>query len=150
LNQSSFPYIENGINFERVGRVDKMTDVRAELKTQMAKYIVVDNALQQVNAKAQELRKEKKSTEEFLAILLQYPEIQTINTLKNDAGDTIKVQRPGTWNKGWTLSKKELESMLNTYFDKDDEPNAQECFNFIVEENKKSMVSSDFSFSRPT
>ena len=127
-----------------------MTDVRAELKAQMTKYILVDNALQEANARSLELRKEKKGTEEFLALLLQYPEVENINTLKNDAGDTIKVQRPGTWNKGWTLSKKELESMLNTYFDSSVQPNARECFDFIVEENKKSMISSDFSFSRPT
>lgn len=127
-----------------------MTDVRAELKTQMAKYIVVDNALQEVNARANELRKERKSAEEFLAILLQYPEVENIGTLKNEAGDVIKVQRPGTWNKGWTLSKKELESMLKTYFESSVQPNAQECFDFIVEENKKTMVAKDFSFSRPT
>lgn len=127
-----------------------MTDVRSELKAQMTKYILVDNALREANARSLELRKEKKDTEDFLAILLEYPEVENINTLKNDAGDTIKVQRPGTWNKGWTLSKKELESMLNTYFESSVQPNARECFDFIVEENKKSMVSSDFSFSRPT
>ena len=125
-----------------------MTDLRSDLKNQMAKYIAVDNALQVANARSFELRKEKKSAEESLAVLLQYPGVENINTLKNEAGDTIKVHRPGTWNKGWTLSKKDLESMLNTYFDSRVQPNAQECFDFIVGENKKSMVSSDFSFSR--
>ena len=125
-----------------------MTDVRTQLKFHMAKYIVIDNALHQANVRAQELRKERKVAEDEMCQILQSSDLENINTLKNDEGCTLKIQRPGSWNKGWTLSKKELDGYLASYFMTTTNPTAKGCFDFIVEENKKTLVSTEFSISR--
>lgn len=123
-----------------------MTDTRAELKTQMARYIVADNALQTANSVALDLRRDKKLIEAQMSDLLQNAEFANINALQNEAGDAIKIQRPGGWNKGWSLSKRELETYLDDYFARTSAPDAKECLGFIVESNKK--TASEFSFTR--
>jgi hypothetical protein len=60
-----------------------------------------------------------------------------------DDGSFIKVQRPETWNKPWSLSQKELKDLIGSYSGPMDG-----LFKYIVDRKKKEMVSKEFSFRR--
>ena len=65
-----------------------------------------------------------------------------------DDGSTIKIQKPETYSKPWNLSKKDLQSILGSYFASTSMPNAQSCYDYICNDRKAKLVATEFAFTR--
>ena len=112
-------------------------------------YRLLDEDLKKINAKAHDLRRERKDVEVEMATILSKPEFDQVEKLEiKDDGSLVKIQRPGTWTKGWSMSKNELMEGLKLYFKIDKDANAEDCFAFLVEHQKPKMISTEFAFER--
>jgi hypothetical protein len=119
------------------------------LKSHIQSYRDIDSKLQELNTEVYKLRKDKNEVESSMASLLQNPEFESINMLQlKEDGSTIQIQRPNTWSKAWTLSKKDLHKYMREYFEKTPKPNPDECYQYITQEKSKTLVSNEFSFTR--
>lgn len=112
-------------------------------------YRAIDDKLKEVNTKTQKLREEKKTIESEMSDILRRANFQTINKLEiQDDGSYIKIQRPDTWNKPWSLSQKELKELIASYPRKQAIGEEDGLFRWIVEQKKTTMVAHEFSFTR--
>jgi len=120
------------------------------LKKHLHTYRKLDEDLKELNAKAQEIRRERKDVEAGMSSILSLPEFQQYDKLEiKEDGSMVKIQRPGTWTKGWTMSKSELMDGLDLYFSKHDGyASAEGCYEFLVERQKSKMVANEFAFDR--
>lgn len=119
------------------------------LKSHIQSYRDIDSKLQELNTEVHRLRKDKNEVESSMASLLQNPEFESINMLQlKEDGSTIQIQRPNTWSKAWTLSKKDLHKYMREYFEKNSRPTPDDCYQYIVQEKAKTLVSNEFSFAR--
>jgi hypothetical protein len=119
------------------------------LKSHLQSYRKLDEDLKELNAKSLEVRRERKQIESEMSIILQKPEFQQYDKLEiKEDGSLIRIQRPGTWTKGWSMSKHELMDALNLYFKIDKDANAEDCYDFLVEHQKPKMISNEFAFER--
>lgn len=126
-----------------------MDTVLNTLRSHLHTYRNIDDELTTLNAKAQSLRRELKTVESEMSGILAMPDFQKFEKLEiKDDGSMVKIQRPGTWSKGWTLSKNDLLDGLDLYFSIDSEPSAEECYLFLVNFQKPKMISNDFAFDR--
>jgi hypothetical protein len=76
--------------------------------------------------------------------ILRRANFQNLHKLEiQDDGSYIKIQRPETWSKPWSLSQKELKDLLSTYTGP-----ISDLFRWIVERKKQDMVSKEFAFKR--
>lgn len=124
---------------------EAITDLRRCVK----QYRDIDNELRELNKTVHSKREDRKIVEMEMSDLMKLPQFSTIDKLKIDEdGSTIKIGRPGTYNKAWSLSKKELEALLKAYFVPGHRMDAESCFNFIVEERKAALVGKEYDFSR--
>lgn len=122
-----------------------------KLKSCIQTYRKLDDELKELNMKSQELRREKKTIEADMSLILAEPDFQQYDKLEiKDDNSIIKIQRPGGWTKGWTLSKSELLDGLKEYFMHTKDQNANDCYEFILERQKPKMVATEFSFDRTT
>ena len=125
-----------------------MSSLIPTLKTRLQSYHEIDNEIQELNKKTHTLRSKRKEIETEMANILQHPELSGIEALNLvEDGSVVKIQRPG-WNKAWTLSKKELKLLLDSYFDSRNVHEADTCFDYIVDAVKPKLVSTEFSFVR--
>jgi hypothetical protein len=122
-----------------------MTD---QLKQAVQKYCQIDNELRVLNSKVYEKRDIRRQIETEIAGFVSLPAFSDINKMKIEDGSYIRIQRPETYSKAWSLSKKELENLLQTYFQMSTNPNASECFKYIVEQRKQDSIAKDFEFVR--
>ena len=114
-------------------------------------YRELDDQLKELNSQVFKLREARKQKELELADFLKSPEYSSITKLEiKDDGSYIKIQKPEAWTKPWSLSAKELGTLLNTYFAAAARPTAEECYKFIVSERKKTMIAREFAFTRIT
>ena len=121
----------------------------ANLKSRFESYCQIDNQIQTLNKDVHSLRTERKKVESEMARLLQDPGMDGYSEIRMTTDNsTIQIQRPNQWSKAWTLSKKDLQSGLNEYFQKTRSPNAEECFKHIVDNKTKTLVSTEFAFTR--
>lgn len=121
-----------------------------ELRRTMRAYRQLDDAIRELNKQVGTLREERKVKELELGDILKDPQFQAFNVLKvEDDGSTIKVQRPNTWYKGWSLSKRDLQNYIDHYFENAG-PNANriDCFAFIVEHQKRDSLADEFKLTR--
>lgn len=120
------------------------------LKSHLHAYRKLDDELKTMNAKAQDVRREKKTVEQELSVILANPAFQQYDKLEiKEDGSTIKIQRPGTWTKGWTMSKSELMDGLDAYFSRyENSASAEGCYAFLVERQKPKLVANEFAFDR--
>ena len=120
-----------------------------DLKRCVKQYRNVDDELRILNKQVYEKRESRKIVEMEMTDLMKLPQFGMVDKLKiDDDGSTIKISRPDTYSKPWGLSKKELEILLQKYFDATSNPSASGCFNFVVEQRKRSLVGKEFEFSR--
>ena len=125
------------------------TELLTNLKVCIKEYCDVDNELTSLNKKVYEKREDKRCITMRLTDIIKNPQFSNIDKLRIDGdGSSIKIARPGTYNKAWSLSKKELDSLLRMYFATTSLPSADECINFIVEERSKMLVGQEFDFTR--
>jgi hypothetical protein len=127
-----------------------METAKLELKNRLQVYRDLDDQLRQVNRAASGLREQRKMVEMEMAELLKTPSLQGVGVLKleND-NSTIRIQRPGTYTKPWSLSKRDLQNYIDHYFENAG-PNAnrEDCFAFIVQQQKQDAVETNFKFTR--
>ena len=119
-----------------------------QLKACIKRYQAVDNKLRMYNDAIYPLREERRAVEVEMTEIVKQPQFAEIDKLKiSDDDSTIRISRPG-WIKPWTLSQKELGSLVTTYFNQAMAPNAEECVDFVIAEKKKTQVSTEFAFNR--
>ena len=120
-----------------------------DLKRCVKQYRDVDNDLRVLNKTVYEKREARKIVEMEMSDLIKLPQFGSVDKLKiDDDGSCIKIQRPDTYTKAWSLSKKELENLVGLYFQSTMSPNAEDCIAFIVGQRKRALVGKDFEFSR--
>ena len=113
------------------------------------KFRTLDDELKTVNTRASKLREDKKFVESEMGDILRRSAFQGVNKLEiQDDGSFIKVQRPETWNKPWSLGARDLQTMLDDYFRTSGPHTSTGCHKFIVDRKKKDMVAKEFSFKR--
>ena len=119
-----------------------------QLKQSVQKYCQVDNELRVLNSEVQEKREVRKMIEAEMAGFVSLPAFSDIQKVKVEDGSYIRIQRPETYSKPWSLSKKDLEHILRMYFEVSLQPNAVECMNFITDHRKAASIGRDFEFTR--
>lgn len=127
-----------------------MEDIRNELKQSLKHYREIDDQLRQLNKLVYDLREKRKISEFEIADILKDPQLSQINMLKleND-NSTIKIQRPGTYTKPWSLSVQDLRNYLDHYFENAGaQANKQDCFDFIVKQKKQDSIVHEFKLTR--
>lgn len=119
------------------------------LKNSIRKYRDVDDQLRELNKVVYEKRDERKAVEVEISSVLSLPQFQAYDKLKIDEdGSTIRIKRPETYEKPWSLSKKELKTLLDVFFKSDLPLNADTCFEYILEERKRALVGKEFEITR--
>jgi len=122
-----------------------MTD---QLKQAVQKYCQVDNELRILNTQVYEKRDIRRQIETEIAGFVSLPVFSDVQKVKVEDGSYIRIQRPETYAKPWSLSKKELEQLLQSYFQTSRNPSADECSKFIVEQRKQVLIGKEFEFTR--
>lgn len=126
-----------------------MDEAITDLKRCIKQYRDVDNDIRVLNKMVYEKRESRKIVELELVDLVKLPQFSGYDKLKiEDDGSTIKIQKPETYSKPWSLSKKELQSILERYFQETRTPNSKDCFDFICRDRKAKLVGSEYSFAR--
>ena len=124
-------------------------EVISDLKRCVKQYRDLDNDIRQLNKEVYSKREDRKIVEMELTDLIKLPRFNGIDKLKFDDDDSsIKIARPGTYNKPWSLSKKELETLLKGYFVGNSNPNVDDCIKYVVNERQKALVGKEFDFTR--
>lgn len=117
-----------------------------DLVKAVRKYRSLDDELKDLNSKVYKLRENKKFVENEMSDILRRSNFQNLDKLQiQDDGSYIKIQRPDTWSKPWSLSQKELKDLIGSYSGPMDG-----LFKWIVDHKKQDMVAKEFSFKRIT
>ena len=115
------------------------------LKPVLARYLDVTKKLNDVNAQAKELRENRQEIEMDLAAAYNEARIKEPLPDKIDLHKSkmmFMVKQPGEWKKGWTLSKKQLESYLKEILPE----HGEDVFREIVRRHEPTLVVNDYSF----
>lgn len=125
------------------------TEAINDLKRCVKQYRDVDNELRVLNKTVYEKREARKMVEMEMCDLIKLPQFGNVDKLKiDDDGSCIKIQRPETYAKAWSLSKKELETLVTSYFQSTPSPNADECVAYVVGHRKRALIGKEFEFNR--
>lgn len=120
-----------------------------DLKRCVKQYRDIDNEVRLLNKQVYDKRESRKIVEMEMSDLIKLPQFGTVDKLKiDDDGSCIRIQRPETYAKPWSLSKKELDTLLKSYFSSAMNPNADDCSTFIVEQRKRMLIGKEFEFTR--
>jgi len=120
-----------------------------DLKRCVKQYRDVDNELRVLNKQVYTKREQRKIVEMEMSDLVKLPQFSVVDKLKiDDDGSYIRIQKPETYSKAWSLSKKDLEQLTKEYFASTTSPTAQECAAYIVQNRKRSLVGKDYEFER--
>lgn len=120
-----------------------------DLKGCIRKYKHVDDELRDLNKQVYDLREKRKMLEIEIGDILRDPKFEAYSKLKiEEDGSMIKIARPNTWSKAWTLSKKDLAEHIQAFFASGMTKNADNCYEFILEQQKRKLVSEEFSLTR--
>jgi hypothetical protein len=125
------------------------TEAINDLKRCVKQYRDVDNDIRILNKTVYEKRESRKIVEMEMCDLIKLPQFGAIDKLKiDDDGSCIKIHRPETYTKAWSLSKKELESLVVSYFQSTQTPSSSDCVAYIIEQRKRALVGKEFEFNR--
>jgi phage pi2 protein 07 len=126
-----------------------MDEAITDLKRCIKQYRDADNDIRVLNKMVHEKRESRKIVELELTDLVKLPQFAGYDKLKiEDDGSTIKIQKPETYSKPWSLSKKELQNLLDRYFQDKTSPNSKDCFEFICNDRKAKLIATEYSFAR--
>ena len=115
------------------------------LKPILSRYLDISKQLTDVNAQAKELREHRQEVEMDLAAAYNEARIKEPLPDKIDLHKSkmmFMVKKPGEWKKGWTLSKKQLESYLKEILPE----HGEDVFREIVRRHEPTLVVDDYSF----
>lgn len=115
------------------------------LKPVLADYLDVNRKLSEVNARATDLRDQRRSLE--LDLAAAYAEARVKEPLPDKielktSQLVFQVKKPGEWKKGWTLSKKQLHDYLLEILPEHGEDVMRE----IVRRHEPKLTATDYSF----
>lgn len=115
------------------------------LKPVLTQYLDVNRKLSEVNARATELRDQRRSVE--LDLAAAYAEAQRREPFPDkielkSSQLVFQVRKPGEWKKGWTLSKKQLQEYLLEILPEHGEDVMRE----IVRRHDPKLTATDYSF----
>jgi hypothetical protein len=120
-----------------------------QLKHCVRKYREIDNELRDLNKQVYDKRETRKCVELEISDVLKLPQFQSFDKLKIDEdGSTIRIKRPETYEKPWTLSKKELKALLDEFFAGPLPKNSDACFEYVVSRRRRDLVGGEFEFTR--
>lgn len=111
------------------------------LKAILSNYIQVNKGITDVNSRASELRDTRRSIELDLSALYAQSILPDQIHLK-ESEMMFSVKRPNKWKKGWTLSKKDLESYLKDILGE----KGGDVMKEIVRRHEPKLVADDFGF----
>jgi hypothetical protein len=112
------------------------------LKPVIAKYLEITKRLNEINARAGELRDERRTVELDLAAAYASSPALPEKIGLNSSQMMFSVKKPGEWKKGWTLSKKQLEEYLLEIMP----DRGEEVMREIVRRHEEKLVATDYSF----
>lgn len=116
------------------------------LKPILSRYLDVSKKLTEINAQAKELRENRQEVEMDLSAAYNEARIKEPLPDKIDLHKSkmqFLVKKPGEWKKGWTLSKKQLESYLKDILPE----HGEDVFKEIVRRHEPTLVvQDDYSF----
>ena len=115
------------------------------LKPVLANYLDVNRKLSEVNARATNLRDERRGLE--LDLAAAYAEAHRTEPLPDKielkASQLVfQVKKPGEWKKGWTLSKKQLHDYLTEILPE----RGADVMKEIVRRHEPKLTATDYSF----
>lgn len=127
-----------------------MSNIQEELKNCIRRYRNYDDQIRVINKTVNSLRESRKLVELEIGDIIKTPQLSHVNVLKiEDDNSTIKIQRPGSYLKPWSLSKRDLQNYLDHYFQNaGNNANPKDCFKFIVDQQKEDAVSDEFKLIR--
>jgi hypothetical protein len=125
-----------------------MEQAKEELKVSVRRYRDIDNQIREINKTVYQLRENRKIIEMEVVDLLKTPYFAQHKILALEDGSKIKIQRPTEWTKPWSLSKKDLLHLLQSYFQGTNNPNASGCFNYILEQHQQDLTTNEFKLTR--
>jgi hypothetical protein len=126
-----------------------MEEAITDLKRCIKEYRAVDDDIRIMNKMLYEKRETRKIVEMEMADIVKMSAFDAYKTFKiEDDGSVIKIQRPQMYSKPWSLSKKDLQTVLDSYFASGKSLNAKDCFDFICADRKNKLVANEFSFTR--
>jgi hypothetical protein len=127
------------------------TEAINDLKRCVKQYRDVDNEIRVLNKTVYEKREARRIVQLEMADLARLPQFVAVDKLKiDDDGSYIRIQRPETYAKPWSLSKKELSDLHVAYFASTTTPTAEGCSAFIIENRKRGLIGKEFEFTRIT
>lgn len=127
-----------------------MDTSKAELKDRLKAYRDLDNQIREVNKVVYDLREKRKIVEYEMVDILKDPQFSNIGMLRleND-NSTVRIQRPGTYSKPWSMSKRDLQNYIDHYFENAGPgANRRDCFEFIVQQQKLNAVETEYKITR--
>jgi len=115
------------------------------LKPVLTQYLDVNRKLSEVNARATDLRDQRRTLELDLAAV--YGEARRTEPLPdkielNASHLVFQVKKPGEWKKGWTLSKKQLHDYLTEILPE----RGADVMKEIVRRHEPKLTATDYSF----
>lgn len=120
------------------------------LKPVLSQYLEVNKRLADVNARANDLRDERRTLE--MDLVAAYNEARFKEPLPDKielktSQLVFQVKKPGEWKKGWTMSKKQLHDYLMDILPEHGEDVMKE----IVRRHEPKLTATDYSFElKPT
>ena len=112
-----------------------------DLKPVLSKYIQTTKRLSEMNAEIAEVRDRKRTLELDLAAVYATHVLPDKIELK-ESKMTFAVKRPNQWKRGWTLSKKSLDTYLRDILGE----RGQEVMKEIVRRHEPTLTEDDFGF----
>ena len=112
-----------------------------DLKPVLSKYIQTTKRLVEMNAEIAEVRDHKRTLELDLAAVYANNVLPDKIELK-ESKMTFAVKRPSQWKRGWTLSKKTLDTYLRDILGE----RGQEVRKEIIRRHEPTLTEDDFGF----
>lgn len=111
----------------------------------IARYVELNKRLTETNARANELRDQRRTLE--LDLAAAYAEAARREPIPDkielsQSQLVFQMRKPGEWKKGWTLSKKQLQDYLLEILPEHGEDVMKE----IVRRHEPKLVANDYSF----
>jgi len=120
-----------------------------DLKRCVKQYRDVDNELRMLNKQVYAKREARKIVEMEMVDLVKLPQFSVVDKLKiDDDGSYIRIQKPESYSKAWSLSKRELDELHKAYFASTVNPTAEGCTAYVVDNRKRSLVGREYEFER--
>lgn len=115
------------------------------LKPVLTTYLDVNRKLSEVNARATDLRDQRRGLE--LDLAAAYAEAHVKEPLPDKielkaSQMVFQVKKPGEWKKGWTLSKKQLHDYLTEILPE----HGADVMKEIVRRHEPKLTATDYSF----